>query len=277
MLGWLVFAFLLWLGYLFWWSRRKKAETVQTEKILADMAAPREARHVFRWPGSDEFAIAVAGVAHYQPAIVQAATFDGKVHSRYWPARLVPVSDNPHDHNAVKVTLGGRHVGYLPKRLAQAFRAELQRRLGAVVETECYASLVVDERGYEHSVWLDLEFLKKRQKPAPSWPDGRPMKSEALADGRTAHSMADGRTLSVPAEALYRFEYEGRTDGDSYFIDVSIIGLSGEPGYVETWNHGMSKVRSYAFHKILGITNLKSGEVHTGEQLCKQLGGEMLE
>lgn len=108
------------------------------------------------------------------------------------------------------------------------------------------------------------------------WPDGKPLKSEAQPDGRIAHEMPDGRTIRVPPDPLYRLEYEGRLTGDSFFVDVSFIGLCKEPGYVETWNHKLGQVRSYAFHKILGLTNIETGEVHPAKQLCKQLGGEML-
>lgn len=109
------------------------------------------------------------------------------------------------------------------------------------------------------------------------WPDGKPLKSELQPDGRTAHQMPDGRTIIVPATPLYRVEYQSRLAGDTFFVEVTLIGLSKEPGYVETWNHKISQVRSYAFHKILGLTNLETGEKHEALQLCRQLGGEFLD
>lgn len=108
------------------------------------------------------------------------------------------------------------------------------------------------------------------------WPSGKPLKSELRPDGRTAHTMEDGRTITVPDKPLYRLEYEARLAGDSFNVDVTLIGLSSEDGYVETWNHKMGQLRSYAFHKILNITNLEDGRTHTARQLCMQLGGEIL-
>lgn len=63
------------------------------------------------------------GEASYQEALRELA--DGEVRKRTW-ARLRAEPDNPHDSNAVAVTIDDRTVGYLSRRDAADF-AELDR------------------------------------------------------------------------------------------------------------------------------------------------------
>ncbi|WP_375577100.1 hypothetical protein [Paracidovorax oryzae] len=111
------------------------------------------------------------------------------------------------------------------------------------------------------------------------WPDGKPEKSEPLPDGRIRHHMPDGRKLTVPAEAGYRIDYlstwVGSEEGETYPVNVTFAGLSAVAGFVEVWNYDIGQMRSYGFHKIVLITDIKTGETHTGADLCKQLGGVM--
>ena len=78
-------------------------------------------------------------------------------------ATLIPEDDNEYDANAVRVELGGRLVGYLPRELAQEYRSAVGTTSG-----RCGAKIVGgyllddDERedeGRERAyfgVWLNI-------------------------------------------------------------------------------------------------------------------------
>lgn len=60
--------------------------------------------------------VRVAGVSHYQPALLAAAgAAEGDEVRAEVLATLVPDPANPHDPNAVAVHVGGELVGYLPR------------------------------------------------------------------------------------------------------------------------------------------------------------------
>src|SRR6476469_1220661 len=60
--------------------------------------------------------VRVAGVSHYQPALLDASGAAPGDEVRFdCRAELVPEPDNPHDPNAVAVRIDGRPVGYLPR------------------------------------------------------------------------------------------------------------------------------------------------------------------
>ena len=108
------------------------------------------------------------------------------------------------------------------------------------------------------------------------WANPKPVKIETCPDGRIARTMADGQVLTGPARATYLLTYMSYEPGTTFNVEVSIVGLCPKPGYMRTWNHGIDEVRSYAFHKIVRLTDLRSGLVSTGAQACADLGGEML-
>lgn len=60
--------------------------------------------------------VRVAGVSHYQPAILAAAGAEPGAEARVEArAELAPDPANEHDPNAVAVKIGGALVGYLPR------------------------------------------------------------------------------------------------------------------------------------------------------------------
>lgn len=70
----------------------------------------------------------VVGEASYQPSI--AASYrkhGGKASDLKVTARLVFDNANPHDGNAIAVTIDGGKVGYLPRAAAAAFRETMQQ------------------------------------------------------------------------------------------------------------------------------------------------------
>lgn len=62
-------------------------------------------------------------------------------------ASLTLEPENPHDPNAVKVVIKGKHVGYLPKEYVAKFDNKTNKR--------CKAEIQGEENGYE--VMLNLE------------------------------------------------------------------------------------------------------------------------
>jgi hypothetical protein len=77
---------------------------------------------------SSDGRVAVVGESHYQPAIAAAA--QGR-NCQEWQdavettAILVPEPTNPYDRNAVRITLGGRTVGYLSREEAVQYQPQL--------------------------------------------------------------------------------------------------------------------------------------------------------
>ncbi len=70
----------------------------------------------------------VAGESHYQEALRALTGSDGS--ESVWQefqAVLVPEPENRYDPNAVKVLIADRHVGYLPREEAAAYRPMLER------------------------------------------------------------------------------------------------------------------------------------------------------
>ncbi len=85
------------------------------------------------------YPVEVVGESHYQDALEALCggrTYDGV--EKYCTASLVLEDSNPYDHNAVRVDISGRTVGYLSRDAAKAYRLRLKQsgRLGAV---ECPA------------------------------------------------------------------------------------------------------------------------------------------
>ena len=73
--------------------------------------------------GNGGYRIEVVGESHYQEvleAICGGRTEAGADHDCV--ATLVPEPDNPHDRNAIRVDIGGRTVGYLPRADAIGYR-----------------------------------------------------------------------------------------------------------------------------------------------------------
>lgn len=76
----------------------------------------------------------------------------------------------------------------------------------------------------------------------------------------------------------YLSTWFGSEAGETYEVPVAVVGLSAVTGFCEVWNFEQNKLRSYAFHKVMRLTDIKDGSVfeHAGSKLCKQIGGVML-
>jgi hypothetical protein len=96
----------------------------------------------------------VAGESHYQDALRAIADgADGEVRLER-EATLVPEPDNPHDANAVKVLIGGRLVGYLPRAKAVLYGGLVREVAERGREARCEA--MVAGRGGTLGVFLRL-------------------------------------------------------------------------------------------------------------------------
>jgi HIRAN domain-containing protein len=74
--------------------------------------------------------VSVVGVSHYQEALWAAAGVadTGEPVGVETTAELVPEPENPHDPRAVKVLIGGEHVGYLSRRDARRYRRQIRAK-----------------------------------------------------------------------------------------------------------------------------------------------------
>jgi hypothetical protein len=96
----------------------------------------------------------VAGESHYQDALRAIAGDAGGQVRLEREATLVPEPDNPHDANAVKVLIGGRLVGYLPRAEAVAYGDLVRDVTERGREARCEA--MVAGRGGTLGVFLRL-------------------------------------------------------------------------------------------------------------------------
>ena len=97
--------------------------------------------------GWDGFNTEVVGEASYKRQLC--AVFGSGEGRKHFDAQLDPEPTNPHDPNAVKVSIGGGTVGYLPRASAKRYGKKYGTRSQA-----CRAVIVSREGG--HGVWLDL-------------------------------------------------------------------------------------------------------------------------
>lgn len=112
-----------------------------------------------------------------------------------------------------------------------------------------------------------------------AWPNGKPVKSEAMTDGRTRHALEDGRVMTV-GSANYCLDYlstwVSAEEGETYDVRIAIAGLSSVEGFFEAWNFDIGEVRNYAFAKSVRITHLQTGEVFTGTELEASLRSQCI-
>lgn len=103
-----------------------------------------------------------------------------------------------------------------------------------------------------------------------SWPNGKPVSSEVLPDGRTRHALEDGRTITVGVPN-YRLDYLstwiGTEEGETYPVNIAIAGLSNVEGFFEVWNFDIGELRNYSFAKTVRVTHIQTGEIFTGAEL----------
>lgn len=106
------------------------------------------------------------------------------------------------------------------------------------------------------------------------WPNGTPIRSDRLPDGRTVHLLKDGRKITV-SQPNFRLEYQstwvGAESDETYDVSIAFVGLSLTEGFYEVWNFDTDKLRSYSFKKTHRVVHLISGEIFTGEELISVL------
>ena len=85
--------------------------------------------HVVTWDGS--YSYDVVGESYHRPellALIKSAPEDQRAQGEVWTvALLVREPTNKYDKNAIKVTIDGRHVGYVPKEDARTVGSFVER------------------------------------------------------------------------------------------------------------------------------------------------------
>ena len=106
------------------------------------------------------------------------------------------------------------------------------------------------------------------------WPNGKPVESVQLDDGKTRHLMEDGRLVTV-SKPTYRLEYlstwVGAEPDETYPVNIAIVGNSRTEGFFEAWNFDIGEMRNYSFKKIVRIVHLQTGEPFTGSEVKEYL------
>lgn len=111
------------------------------------------------------------------------------------------------------------------------------------------------------------------------WPAGNPARIEYLPDGAKRCHMEDGTVFTVK-DPTYRLEYMSRQlapdDFDTYSVNIGLTGRLLHNGrFFEAWNFDIDERRHYRFDKTYRLVDIKTGEIMTGEELCKDLQGSM--
>lgn len=109
--------------------------------------------------GPGAYDLAIVGESNYQRALVRIAGRRWTKNNRRveCAAVLHLETDNPHDRNAVRVTINGETVGYVPRADAEDLRAALGQ-FGVLdgQQVEVDAVIVGGRQGNNYGVWLDL-------------------------------------------------------------------------------------------------------------------------
>jgi hypothetical protein len=108
------------------------------------------------------------------------------------------------------------------------------------------------------------------------WPNGKPTRSELLPDGRTVHTLEDGRQLMVPIKAVYVMHYlptcVDAAPNETYPVNIALAGLSSiDQGFYEVWNFDIGEVRNYLFARTVRVTHIDTGEVYSREEFERAL------
>jgi hypothetical protein len=111
--------------------------------------------NVLRLSGTGAYQDEVVGESHYQKDLKRLA---GKERRKNVAARLTCEDDNPYDKKAVRVSIEGKTVGYLPKEEARPYRQQLAAMGQAGATVECEAVIVTGKDG-ACGVYLDLPFV----------------------------------------------------------------------------------------------------------------------
>lgn len=113
-------------------------------------------------------------------------------------------------------------------------------------------------------------YVRRLESSSSYWPNGDPVNSITLPDGRTRYELEDGTALIVPPTPTYRIEYlstfAGVAEGETYDVPVTLTGRCHRPGSFEVWNYDLQKARNYMFSKLVRATDLVTGEEFSGPE-----------
>jgi len=103
-----------------------------------------------------------------------------------------------------------------------------------------------------------------------SWPNGKPVASVSLPDGRVQHTLEDGRLITV-SKATHVLDYEstfvGAKPGATYSINVALSGNTLDGCFYEVWNFDINELRHYAFSKTVRLRSIATGDEFSGQEL----------
>lgn len=113
--------------------------------------------------GDGYYSLAVVGESHYQSALIDiAGAYTSAGRSVRCYAVLCLEDDNPHDHNAVRVEIGGDTVGYISRQQTLVIRGILREYSPRKDERFFVDAVIRGGRvGQHYGVWLDLPLDKE--------------------------------------------------------------------------------------------------------------------
>ena len=231
---------------------------------------------IHRWPQSRTNAM-LEWKSNHRENILR-ITKDSEFHSGIIRIQAImrPLIDQRTGSKTILASVDGLHVGLLAGGSAAKFHKHLAKH--GLEGSDTLGHLRIDLLGGDSDPLVSINIPDDER---PAWPNGSPVKTHTLPDGRTRNHMQDGRILTVPAFPSHVIEYLSTwidsEPGETYSINASFSGLSMETGFVEVWNYDIGEVRNYAFHKISSVTCIEDGKIHSGYELSKELGGKYLE
>ncbi len=104
--------------------------------------------------GHGRFELEIKGESHYQASIAEIVHKHGKVNL---DAVLILEDENPYDHNAVRVEMDGKIIGYLSREVAPIYREQLRLAGWPQAKGMCRAKIfggTSDRPSF--GVWLDI-------------------------------------------------------------------------------------------------------------------------
>lgn len=83
-----------------------------------------------------------------------------------------------------------------------------------------------------------------------------------------------GRRLLVGSSPAFALEYMGA--GASYVREIDVLEkCSDRPWLFEAWCHSQGSLHTYSFHKVVGLTEMATGDSITGDKLREMLDGTL--
>lgn len=94
-------------------------------------------------------------------------------------------------------------------------------------------------------------------------------------DGMIEATLWGGRRLLIGATPAFSLEYQGAID--SYIRDIDLLDVcTDRPWLFEAWYHFDKTLHTYAFHKVVSLTEIATGQSVTGDELRKLMNGAQL-